>query len=83
MNASRRAARKYQVRTVTETKARTEFAGRGKKAAKLALTRLMDNVHNFLCNAHHRVIAKQAIKLGIVQQSPKSLHHRRTGIATR
>jgi hypothetical protein len=84
MNASRRIARKYQVRTVTERMARKEMAGDPRpKTVKRRLTALLDKVHQFLCNAPHKLISGQAVKLGIIQQSPRSEHHKRTGIATR
>lgn len=60
MNASRRTARKYQVRMATETLARKE------KMSKRKLHALLDRVHTFLCNAHHKVITKQARQLGII-----------------
>lgn len=83
MNASRRIARKHLVRSVTEMKARKEMAGVPSKSLKRRLTTLLDKVHMFLCNATPRQIAAQAVRLGLLVRSPKSLRHKRTGIATR
>lgn len=77
MNASRRAARKYQIRTHTARQILKE--GMPNRKAQT----LMGRVHMFLCTARPRQIAAQALKLGLIALSPRSEHHRRMGIATR
>ena len=68
MNASRRTARKFNVRSITEAGAKKEMANDPRpKTVQRRLNTLMDKVHTFLCNAHHRQIARQARKLGLLK----------------
>lgn len=83
MNASRRAARKFNVRAATETRIRKELKAAPSKSVAKRLAVLMDKVHMFLTYEGHRAISQQAFKLGLLVRSPLSLRHRRSGIATR
>ena len=76
MNASRRIARKHNV-------LRNGLTAIPPTAVGVRKRNMLKGVLQFVMTATHRQLARQAVKLGLIMQSPRSLHHKRTGIATR